>query len=311
MFEKSRLFAYLNLEDSELLVYEKLYTLLSEGVPRPDLVVYLQAPTEVLVAPHPPARPPEESHLSEEYLAEVNRAYNHYFFHYTQTPLLVVNTAEVDFVKHEADLDDLVKQIRQMGKGTQYYVPRGTDLTSSCARARARARLDLSPVVVHAVSGSLMAIRVARQLALPFEEPPLWDATALEAALARASRTPGPPHAHREPLGAALLPPPARAHRSCACTACSCTRRPRWCAAVARSLRRRGRRADGEVRRFMNENLHRVRKVQRALPPLVTAGRAHDLQAGLRPPERALLRQRAPGAADLGHAAAGARGAAA
>jgi deoxyguanosine kinase len=66
---------------------------------------------------------PEESGLSEEYLAEVNRAYNHYFFHYTQTPLLVVNTSEVDFVKHTKDLDDLIKQIRSMGKGTQYYVP--------------------------------------------------------------------------------------------------------------------------------------------------------------------------------------------
>ena len=125
VFEKSRLFAYLNLEDSELLVYEKLYTLLSEGVPRPELVVYLQAPTEVLVRRIRQRGRPEESHLSEEYLAEVNRAYNHYFFHYTHTPLLVVNTAEVDFVKHEADLDDLVKQIRQMGKGTQYYVPVG------------------------------------------------------------------------------------------------------------------------------------------------------------------------------------------
>jgi deoxyadenosine/deoxycytidine kinase len=125
VFEKSRLFAYLNLEDSELGVYEKLYTLLSEGVPRPDLVVYLQAPTEVLARRIRQRGRPEESHLSEEYLAEVNRAYNHYFFHYTHTPLLVVNTAEVDFVKHEADLDDLVKQIRQMGKGTQYYVPLG------------------------------------------------------------------------------------------------------------------------------------------------------------------------------------------
>lgn len=125
VFEKSRLFAYLNLEDSELLVYEKLYTLLAEGVPRPDLVVYLQAPTEVLARRIKQRGRPEELHLSEEYLAEVNRAYNHYFFHYTSTPLLVVNTAEVDFVKHEDDLDDLVKQIRQMGKGTQYYVPLG------------------------------------------------------------------------------------------------------------------------------------------------------------------------------------------
>jgi len=125
VFEKSRLFAYLNLEDSELLVYEKLYTLLAEGVPRPDLVVYLQAPTEVLARRIKQRGRPEELHLSEEYLAEVNRAYNHYFFHYTATPLLVVNTAEVDFVKHEDDLDDLLKQIRQMGKGTQYYVPLG------------------------------------------------------------------------------------------------------------------------------------------------------------------------------------------
>ena len=66
---------------------------------------------------------PEESHLSDEYLAEVNRAYNHYFFHYTQTPLLVVNTSEVDFVKRPEDVDDLMRQIRSMGRGTQYYAP--------------------------------------------------------------------------------------------------------------------------------------------------------------------------------------------
>ena len=123
VFEKSKLFAYLNLEDSELLIYEKLYVLLAESAPRPDLVVYLQAPTEVLVKRIRQRGRPEESHLSEEYLAEVNRAYNHYFFHYTQTPLLVVNTAEVDFARREQDVDDLVRQIRQMGRGTQYYVP--------------------------------------------------------------------------------------------------------------------------------------------------------------------------------------------
>jgi deoxyguanosine kinase len=123
-FEKSRLFAYLNLDDSELLIYEKLYSLLGESVPRPDLVVYLQAPTEVLARRVRTRGRPEESRLSEEYLAEVNRAYNHYFFHYSATPLLVVNTSDVDFAKSAEDVDDLLRQIRTMGKGTQYYVPR-------------------------------------------------------------------------------------------------------------------------------------------------------------------------------------------
>ncbi len=126
LFEKSRIFAYLNLEDSELLIYEKLFGLLAESVPRPDLVIYLQAPTEVLMKRIRTRGRPEESRLSEEYLAEVNRAYNYYFFHYGQTPLLVVNTADVDFEKRAEDMDDLVKQIKSMGKGTQYYVPRGS-----------------------------------------------------------------------------------------------------------------------------------------------------------------------------------------
>jgi len=126
VFDKSKLFAYLNLDDSELLIYEKLYSLLAEGIPRPDLVVYLQAPTEVLMKRIRSRGRPEEASMSQEYLAEVNRAYNHYFFHYTLTPLLVVNTSEMDFVKRAEDVDDLLKQIRSMGKGTQYYVPLGS-----------------------------------------------------------------------------------------------------------------------------------------------------------------------------------------
>jgi deoxyadenosine/deoxycytidine kinase len=124
VFERSRLFAYLNLDDSELLIFDKLYSLLCESVPRPDLIVYLQAPTEVLMRRVKARGRPEQSQLSEEYLAEVNRAYNHYFFHYTATPLLVVNTEDVDFARSQDDVSDLLKQIRAMGKGTQYYVPR-------------------------------------------------------------------------------------------------------------------------------------------------------------------------------------------
>lgn len=123
VFEKSRLFAYLNLDDNELLIYDKLYAMLSEQVRAPDLVVYLQAPTDVLLRRIRTRGRAEESGLSEEYLTELNHAYNHYFFHYTQTPLLVVNTAEVDFVNHPEDVDDLLRQVRSMGKGTQYYHP--------------------------------------------------------------------------------------------------------------------------------------------------------------------------------------------
>jgi len=126
VFEKSRLFAYLNLDDSELLIYEKLFSLLAESVPKPDLVVYLQAPTDVLMRRVKTRGRPEESRLSEEYMTEVNRAYNHYFFHYSATSLLVVNTADVDFARSPEDLEDLLRQIRTMGKGTQYYVPRGS-----------------------------------------------------------------------------------------------------------------------------------------------------------------------------------------
>ncbi len=124
VFEKSRLFAYLNLDDSELLIFDKLFALLAESVPKPDLVVFLQAPTEVLARRVRTRGRPEESGLSEEYLAQVNRAYNHYFFHYAATPLLVVNTADVDFAGSSDDVDDLLKQVRAMGRGTQYYVPR-------------------------------------------------------------------------------------------------------------------------------------------------------------------------------------------
>jgi deoxyguanosine kinase len=124
VFEKSRLFAYLNLDDSELMIFDKLFALLSDSVPKPDLVVFLQAPTEVLAKRVRGRGRSEEGNLSEEYLGEVNRAYNHYFFHYSATPLLVVNTADVDFAGCAEDVDDLLRQIRGMGKGTQYYVPR-------------------------------------------------------------------------------------------------------------------------------------------------------------------------------------------
>ena len=136
LFAASGLFAFLNLDDSELLIYERLYSLLAESVPRPDLVVYLQAPTEILLRRIRTRGRPEEARLSEEYLAEVNRAYNHYFFHYGQTPLLVVNTADADFVKRAEDLDDAMARFRSGDDAYRYSVAWIDCLSSGAALGR-------------------------------------------------------------------------------------------------------------------------------------------------------------------------------
>ncbi len=127
LFDKDKIFAYLNLDDNELFIYQRLYELLSKDVPQPDLVIYLQAPTDVLVRrlrertreDEPPTPRPDA-----DYLREVNEAYQHFFFHYTATPLLVVDTSHTDFAGSDHGVDDLIRQIRTMGKGTMYYVPR-------------------------------------------------------------------------------------------------------------------------------------------------------------------------------------------
>ena len=127
VFEKSRLFAYLNLDDSDLLIFDKLYATLSEGLPKPDLVIYLQAPTETLMRRIVGRGRPEERSIARAYITELWQAYSHYFFHYDATPLLVVNTEDVDFAKRPEDVDDLLKQLRSLSGGTQYYTarPRG------------------------------------------------------------------------------------------------------------------------------------------------------------------------------------------
>ncbi len=127
LFDKDRIYAYLNLDDNELFIYQRLYDLLARDVPQPDLVVYLQAPTEVLVRrQRERARDPERetTRLDASYLKEVNEAYQHFFFHYTATPLLVVETSQIDFGRSDEAVDDLVRQLKATGRGTQYYVPR-------------------------------------------------------------------------------------------------------------------------------------------------------------------------------------------
>ncbi len=126
LFEKDRIYAHLNLDDNELFIYQRLYDLVAGDVIAPDLVIYLQAPTDVLrrrLRERARANP-EAPLLDDEYVRELNEAFNHFFFHYQATPLLVIETSQFDLSWGEEALDDLVKQLRGMGRGTRYYVPR-------------------------------------------------------------------------------------------------------------------------------------------------------------------------------------------
>jgi deoxyguanosine kinase len=125
LFEKDRIYAYLNLDDNELFIYQRLYELLARDVSLPDLVVYLQAPSELLVKRLRGREEEQEAYgPNPAYVQKLNEAYHHFFFHYTATPLLVVETSQVDLAGSDEALDDLMRQVRGMGRGTQYYVPR-------------------------------------------------------------------------------------------------------------------------------------------------------------------------------------------
>lgn len=124
LFAKDRIFAYLNLNDHELTLYEQLYRMLEPKIVKPDLVVFLQADTDTLLRRIKQRGRSFEKEMNPDYIAAVNDAYNQYFFRYTETPLLVINTSDIDFVNRREDLDDLLKQVVHMKQGTQYYVPK-------------------------------------------------------------------------------------------------------------------------------------------------------------------------------------------
>ncbi len=125
IFEKDKIFANINLDDHELRMYEQYFEKLAAGLPAPDLVIYLQAKPEVLSQRVAKKAEPSERQISQEYLAEVARAYEHFFFRYAASDLLVVNTSEIDFVNRNQDLQELLRRLQQPVKGTQYYLPLG------------------------------------------------------------------------------------------------------------------------------------------------------------------------------------------
>jgi deoxyguanosine kinase len=125
LFEKDKIFAYINLDNEELNLYEKYFDLLAPSAPAPDLVIYLQAKPDVLLKRVSKKGDPAETEISLEYLEAVASAYEHFFFRYSRSNLLVVDTSEIDFVERNQDLQELLRRLRQPVKGTQYFLPLG------------------------------------------------------------------------------------------------------------------------------------------------------------------------------------------
>ena len=123
MFVKDRIFANLTLDDNELKLYEQIHSVLNAHVLKPDLVIYLQANTETLLRRIGLRGRKSEKRITAEYLDEINQAYNYYFFHYQDSPLMMINTNDIDFVHRDADMNDLLKKLEDMKKGTLNYTP--------------------------------------------------------------------------------------------------------------------------------------------------------------------------------------------
>ena len=123
LFEKDKIFACLSLDNEELKLYERYFQLFAAGMPAPDLVIYLQASPEVLRSRIAKKDASGEGKISKAYLEEVVRAYEHFFFRYSASDLLVVNTSEIDFVDRNEDLQQLLRRLQEPVKGTQFFLP--------------------------------------------------------------------------------------------------------------------------------------------------------------------------------------------
>ncbi len=122
-FEKDRIFASINLEPEEFALYDQVASVMAGRTPQPDLVIYLQASTDILLRRIECRGRPYEFNIDPHYIAALNEAYNRFFFHYSASPLLIINTDEIDFVNVAGDFDDLVEQIAKTKSGTNFYRP--------------------------------------------------------------------------------------------------------------------------------------------------------------------------------------------
>lgn len=127
LFEKDRIFASLNLNPAELEIYERYFELFRPQLVVPDLVIYLQATPAILRKRLKKKKDPRERDISDAYLREVVEAFEHFFFHYNASDLLVINTSEIDFLERRQDLQELLRRLSEPIKGTQYFLPLGPD----------------------------------------------------------------------------------------------------------------------------------------------------------------------------------------
>lgn len=123
LFAKDRIFAALTLDPNELSLYERVFDEIGPRVTKPDLVIYLQARLDVLLGRIKKRAREFERRFDADYLEALCRAYNDFFFHYSDTPLLVVNTSDIDFVNNPEDLENLLSVVRQTKKGIVHYQP--------------------------------------------------------------------------------------------------------------------------------------------------------------------------------------------
>lgn len=124
IFEKDRIFAYLNLSGDELKLYESIYPLLARSLRKPDLVVFLQSSIDRLMFNIKKRGRAIEKNITRSYIEELSEAYNHFFFRYNSTPLLIVNSTEIDFVNNENDFEELFRQIFREDRGViEYFNP--------------------------------------------------------------------------------------------------------------------------------------------------------------------------------------------
>jgi len=126
LFAKDGIFASVTLGADEFQLYQQIFQMLDQRLPRPDLVIYLEARPEVLLRRLRKRDRDFERGITPEYLERLTEAFRDYFHRYTEAPLLVVNCSDIDFVEHGGDLADLIKEIRAMRQGVQHYIPLGS-----------------------------------------------------------------------------------------------------------------------------------------------------------------------------------------